>query len=173
MDKQNIVLVGFMGTGKTRTAQLLASQLSMDYVGIDDEIERREKMSINDIFRLKGESFFRKVEKEMVAFFSSGAGQVIDCGGGVVLDPENMRELGQSGHIFCLWADPAEIYRRVKDSPHRPLLNVEDPVEKIKQLLEERKEFYLKARFQVDTTGLSPLETVGEIRRILDVDGRQ
>ena len=89
----------------------------------------------------------------------------------MVLDPDNIRALGSSGHIFCLRADPVEIYGKVKDSPHRPLLNVEDPVGRIRQLLVERESFYLKADFQVDTTGLSPLETANEIRRMLDAHG--
>ena len=90
---KNIVLLGFMGTGKTAVAKRLADELKMKYISTDDIIEAREKRSINDIFAEDGESYFRKVEREAVKDVSSEDGAVIAAGGGVVLDAENLKNL--------------------------------------------------------------------------------
>ncbi|MGB3057214.1 MAG: shikimate kinase, partial [Candidatus Omnitrophota bacterium] len=96
---KNIVLVGFMGTGKTTIAKVLARSLGKKYVNTDDLIESREKKSINDVFKDDGEAYFRKVEKEVIKEASRQADQVIDAGGGVVLDPENMENLRMTGIV--------------------------------------------------------------------------
>jgi len=150
---KNIVLVGFMGTGKTVIAKRLARDLDKTYVSIDELIELREKRAINDIFRDNGEPYFRSVEKEVVKEVGQKTDQVVDTGGGVVLDDENMDNLKKNGIVVCLWADPKSIYERTKKHAHRPLLNVDDPEGRIKELLDLRKPFYEKAPHHVDTTG--------------------
>ena len=165
---RNIVLVGFMGTGKTAVGKVLAEKLNMRYVSIDGLIESREGRTIKDIFRDDGEPHFRRVEKEVVREISGAAGQVIDAGGGIVLDEENLRNLQKGGIVICLWAEAQTIDERTKGHGHRPLLNVDDPEKSIKDLLESRKPFYKKADFHVDTTGLDISAVAGRIERILD-----
>ncbi len=171
VNKNNIVLVGFMGTGKTAVARKLASKMSMRYVSVDEIVEKNEKRPISEIFRLEGEPYFRKLEKEIIKDLSAGSAQVIDCGGGAVVDQENLDNLRASGWVFCLWADPAEIFRRVGGSRGRPLLNVEDPMKKIEELLEKRKSCYMKADFHIDTTGKTPAVVAEEVRRTFDGAG--
>jgi shikimate kinase len=149
---KNIVLVGFMGTGKTTVAEFLAGKLKKPYVNIDDLIEKKEAKTINDIFRDQGESYFRKIEKEIVEEVSRHTDQIIDAGGGVVLDEENMKNLKRTGVVVCLWTDPEVILERTKEYKHRPLLNVEDPLRRIKELLEYRRPFYEKADIHIDST---------------------
>lgn len=165
---KNIVIIGFMGTGKTQTAKALADELSLEYVSVDELIEKKEDRSINDIFREDGEKYFRAVEKEIVKEVSEGENQVIDAGGGVVLDEENMKNLKKSGIVICLWASPKVIHERTKEHGHRPLLNVEDPEGKIRDLLDERKPFYEKADEHIDTSDMDLQSVVSNIKEILN-----
>ncbi len=155
---RNIVLVGFMGTGKTEVAKLLAGRLGMTYVSTDEIIEKKEKRPINEIFNKKGENYFRKIEKEAIKEASGAQNSVIDAGGGAVMDPENVKDLKANGIMVCLWADPEVILERTKRFSHRPLLNVENPLDKIKDLLDKRKPYYERADEHVNTSGLSPDE---------------
>lgn len=166
---KNIVLVGFMGTGKSVVGKQLARQLKMKFVSTDDIIEEREKKSIAEIFEKSGEPYFRKIEKEAVREVSNLDNFVIAAGGGVVLDDENMANLRKKGVIICLNAAPEKIYERTKLYKHRPLLNVENPIEKIRQLLNLRAPFYAKADYQIDAANKSVKEVAAEIRRILNV----
>ena len=160
---KNIALVGFMGTGKTTIAALLARELHAAYVDIDKMIEEKEGMMIVDIFSRKGEGYFRKVEKDIVAQITSHNGKIIACGGGVVLDEENVHNLKRNGVMICLEATAEVILRRTKNYEHRPLLNVDDPRLKIEDMLEERRPYYAKADYSIDTSGLSTAEVVGKI----------
>jgi len=169
MNMKNIVLVGFMGTGKTAVAKKLARKLGAKFVSTDDIIEAREKRPITDIFAKDGEPYFRKVEKDVVREVSTMKNVVIAAGGGVVLDSENMRNLKATGVVVCLDATPEEILKRTEMVSHRPLLNVPSPIEKIKELLEKRKPFYAKADHAVDTTGKKIDEVLKEIIDILGI----
>jgi shikimate kinase len=164
----NIVLVGFMGTGKTVVAKALAQDLGMRYVSVDDLIEKREKITIKDIFEKQGEQYFRKLEKEIVLEVSGMRGRVVDPGGGIVLDEENMRNLKNSGIVICLWAEPETIHERTRLNAHRPLLNVKDPLGRIKEMLETRRPFYNGADLHVQTDGLDVKQVVEKIKRIVD-----
>lgn len=169
---KNIILVGFMGTGKTAVAKALARELGMTYVSVDELIVAREKRPIKDIFRDNGEPYFRNVEKEVVAEISAKEGQVIDTGGGVVLDAVNMGRLRTGGVVVCLWASPETVYERTSRSKQRPLLNVDDPLGRIKELLEYRRPFYEKADFHVMTDGANVASVVEKVRKIVDEDGK-
>ncbi len=149
---KNIVIVGFMGTGKTAVSRVLADVLNMRLVSTDDMIEERENMAINEIFTEKGEPYFRKAESEVIGEVSRLEDAVIDAGGGVVLNAENVNALKKNGLVFCLNATPYEILERTSRYQHRPLLKVADPLGKIKDLLEKRKEYYESADFQIDTS---------------------
>lgn len=164
---RNIALVGFMGTGKSEVAKALAEKLGMNYVSTDDMVVLEEGgRSIHDIFKEKGEPYFRDVEARSVKKASEVKSVVIDCGGGVVLRDENMRSLKKNGTVICLTAKPEVIYQRVKGHRHRPLLNVADPPAEIRRLLTERAPFYGKADYTVDT---SDLAVAGVVERILKI----
>ena len=163
---KNIVIVGFMGTGKTVIAKRLAEEMKRSYVSTDDLIEKKENRTIRAIFREEGEPYFRGVEKEVIKEVASRDNQVIDAGGGVVLDSENIDILKKTGIMVCLWAQPKTIYERTREYGHRPLLNVEDPEGKIKELLDCRRPFYEKADHHIDTTELNIDEIVSRIRKI-------
>jgi len=164
----NIVLVGFMGTGKTTIGKLIAQALNMEFVDTDGLIEKREGVSINDIFSKKGEPYFRKVEREVIAQVSKNGGSVIDAGGGAVIDEDNVKDLKKNGVIFCLNAAPEEILRRAGKYTHRPLLNVADPLAEIKKLLKKREEYYKRADYQIDTAGKSADQVSKEIIEIYE-----
>lgn len=164
---KNIVLVGFMGTGKTAAAKALAHETGKKYVSTDELIEEHEGKAISDIFKEKGEPYFRRVEKEVLKGVMEGTDQIVDAGGGVVLDDENIKNIKKNGVMICLWASPEVIYKRTKRHTHRPLLNVEDPRKKIKEILNFRKPFYDKADFHIETRSMDIKEVVGEIIKIM------
>ena len=118
---KNIVLVGFMGSGKTTIATKLASRLKARYVSTDDLIVEREKRTINEIFTKSGEDYFRDVEGRVIKEISGQEGLVIDAGGGAVLREENMTNLKSNGVVICLTADDETIMARTKKYKHRVL----------------------------------------------------
>lgn len=150
MTKKNIVLIGFMGSGKSLTSNKLAGVLKRKVFSTDKLIEEREGRVISDIFRDSGEAYFRKVEKEVVQAVSEQTGIILDCGGGVVLDSENMANLKKNGLVFYLSAPPQRIYNNIKGQKHRPLLDVEDPPSRVRELLEARKPYYEQADIIID-----------------------
>jgi len=163
---RNIVLIGFMGTGKTTIATQVARDLRMRYVSTDDCIEKREKRTINEIFTTDGEEYFRDVESEIVRELSAQEGLVIDTGGGVVVREENLAILRSGGMVICLTADPDVVMERTKKYKHRPLLNVEDPKARIRALLAKRAPLYAKADHSIDTGMLTARQVVAKIVEI-------
>mgnify|MGYP001576277724 CR=1 FL=1 len=163
----NIILVGFMGTGKSVVGKKLAAKLDRDFVELDDMIETREKMPIKDIFEKKGEPYFRLVEKEVVKEAAHRKDIVISAGGGVIIDEENFKNLKNSGTIICLKASPETILKRTIGLKTRPLLNVQDPKKKIEELLKKREPYYNKADFSINTDNLSIGSIVLKIMSLL------
>ena len=163
---KNIVLVGFMGTGKTTIAKALAKKLGMKYISTDRLIEEKERSTIHEIFSKKGEKYFREAEKSIIKDVSRMENIVLDAGGGAVIDPENVRRFKEKGIVISLWAEPEEILERTKKYTHRPLLDVGDPLARIKELLLARKPFYDRADYHVNTSGVSKAELTAVIERI-------
>ena len=123
-DSRNIVLTGFMGTGKTTVGRLLAQQLGYEFVDTDQIIEERHG-KIGDLFRSAGEEAFRRIERELASELADRERLVIATGGRMMLDPQNVASLSRNGRVFCLVATPDEIFDRVvHDSSRveRPLL---------------------------------------------------
>lgn len=160
---KNIVLTGFMGTGKTEIGRILSKKLGAKLIDIDTEIEKRQKMTITEIFKQHGEQRFRDIESEVIKEIADAENAVISTGGGAVLRQENIDNLRKKGIIICLMASPETILKRTRHNKDRPLLQVENPLQKIKELIEFRKPFYEKADLMVDTEGKNPLEVVEEI----------
>jgi len=168
--KKNIVLTGFMGAGKSVIAKKLESILKRRLVSTDGLIVDREKRPITDIFKDSGEDYFRKVESEVVGEISAQEGLIVDCGGGIVLNEDNVVNLKRTGIVFYLSATPEVIYKRVKDQKHRPLLNVDDPLKAIKELLEKRELLYLKADHTINTSDKTIEQVAEEIIKLLPHD---
>ena len=163
--KENIILIGFMGVGKTSLGKLLASKLGRAFIDLDEKIERDANMTIPEIFEKHGEKYFRELEKAAVKEVTTRKNLVIATGGGTVKDEENLQLLKNSGVIICLTTEPEEIFRRTEKRGERPVLDGggNERLETIKKLLAEREKFYSQADFHVDTTDWSPLQIVNEI----------
>jgi shikimate kinase len=163
MSSENIILTGFMGTGKTTVGRTLAAELGYEFVDTDVLIESRIGMSIAEFFREQGEAAFRKIESELAQELSHRQGLVISTGGRMMLDPTNALALSKTGLVFCLVAAPEEILQRVSgDGNVRPLLQGPDSLEQIVELLEQRAEGY--KRFpQIETTGKLPQTIAHEL----------
>jgi shikimate kinase len=160
---KNIVLTGFMGTGKTAVGKTLARKLGYTLIDVDAEIEKEQKTTIANIFKEHGEPKFREIESEVIKKLSEIENAVISTGGGAVLRQENMDNLRKNGVIVCLMASPETILKRTCNNNDRPLLQVEDPLQKIKELLEFRKPYYEKADIMIDTNEKSPAEVAEKI----------
>lgn len=160
---KNLILTGFMGTGKTEVGRELARLLTMKLIDIDTEIIKSAKMSINQIFEQFGEQKFRDMETEMIEKVSCEKNVVISTGGGAVLKQENMEALKKTGRVICLMATPETILRRTSGTSERPLLQVEKPLEKVNELLNFRQPFYEKADLIIDTEDKTPLQIAEEI----------
>lgn len=160
---RNIVLTGFMGTGKTAVGKEISRRLSMRFVDIDQEVEKAEALPIKDIFARKGEAYFRKIETEMIRKHSSEKRIVIATGGGAVLREENLAALRENGLIFCLTARPDTIHDRTSRNDDRPLLKGDDRMQKIVELLNSRSPLYAQAGILIDTDDKTPLQVADEI----------
>jgi shikimate kinase len=162
-EQRNIVLTGFMGIGKSTVSRDLARMTGLRAVELDDEVERAAGMSIKEIFEKHGEVRFRDMETEQIRRVSGGTGQVISTGGGAVMREENMEALRAGGVVVCLWAEVETILERTGRNSDRPLLNVEDPEAKVRELLSLREPYYKKADIIVHIEGKSPREVAEEI----------
>jgi shikimate kinase len=163
---QNIVLIGFMGTGKSRVGRLLAERLGYAFVDMDAMIEEREGRAISLIFAESGEPFFRALERALVQELAGKGNQVIATGGGIVLNADNIRDFSRTGLVVCLTAAPEVILSRVQHETHRPLLATGDKLSKIKELLVRRQPLYEAIPNRIETGDLTP-EAVAA--RILDM----
>lgn len=166
MSRRNIVLMGFMGTGKTTVGRILADRLGMAFVDMDRLIESRERRAIADIFARDGEPAFRRMERALVQELAAQGGQVIATGGGVVLNPQNVADYGRTGLVVCLMAEPAIILSRVLDETHRPLLEGGDKAQRIVSLLETRRPLYEAIPNRVETSRLSAAEVADRIESL-------
>ena len=140
-----------MGAGKTTLAEILSARTEKPVISTDALIVEQQGKPITAIFSEDGEPFFRACERKVVQEVSQKDGVIIDCGGGIVLNPENLADLRQRGVIFYLSATADVIYARIKDQQHRPLLNTPHPRDKIDELLEKRLAFYEQADHIIDT----------------------
>lgn len=161
--KDNIVLTGFMGSGKTTVGRELAKRLGMDFLDTDVYIENRTGKSIPAIFAEEGEEAFRKLETETLMYLrNTVSNTVFSTGGGMPLREENARLLKEIGTVYYLAAAPSVIYDRVKDNTDRPLLQGPEPYQRICQLMRQRKSLYERASDVVIDTNFNDLEEIME-----------
>jgi shikimate kinase len=154
MKIHNVVLVGFMGTGKSTIGKYLADQLGWIHIDTDQRIETDEAVSIAEIFNLQGESYFREIESRVIREIMGQQGQVISTGGGAVLAEANRQQMLDNSLVVALTADEQTIINRVSRDRNRPLLQG-DVRQKVSQLLEQREHAYDFAHMQIDTSNLS------------------
>lgn len=171
-EKPNLYLVGFMGTGKTTLGRRVARALGYEFVDSDVEIEKSCGMKISDIFAKFGEKKFREMERKFLEGGHRDSGCVVACGGGLVCFP-GMPELVRSkGVCIVLFASAEEIYERVKNGKSRPLLNVDNPLERINSLLKDRTPAYLKSGIAI-SAGPDMAETEAHILRVYRAEIRR
>jgi 3-dehydroquinate synthase len=167
----NVVLTGFMGTGKTTVGRLLADDLGFEFVDTDQLIEQRHG-PIPDVFARRGEEGFRDIERSIAAELATKTGLVISTGGRMMLDPANVRALSANGRVFCLVATPEEVFERVTNDPsrvERPLLQVPDPRQRIVELMSERDRQY--RRFpQLVTDAMTPQDVARDLQAVTSSD---
>jgi shikimate kinase/3-dehydroquinate synthase len=164
---RNLILTGFMGTGKTSVGQEIARRLGCEFVDMDALIQAREGLTVADIFE-RGEAHFRRLEASVCRELAAQAGQVIATGGGALIPDENREILSASGPIVCLTASPNEILRRLEGARDRPLLDVPDRRGRIAALLAERAKTYRRIPLQVDTTGLTVAQVADRVMAVID-----
>jgi len=167
-DSGNIIITGFMGTGKTAVGRKVARLLGRPFVDMDAEIRKRAGKSIHDIFAEDGESTFRGMEAALCEELSAQRELVIATGGGALVDPTNRKRMMLSGTVVCLSCNVDEIARRVGRNPHRPLLDVADPRAEIERLLAQRHAAYAAIPWQIEASGLS-IEDVAA--RVIEIAG--
>lgn len=155
-----------MGTGKTAVGKELAKKKKWRFLDLDELIELREKRTIADIFTQQGEPYFRRAEKQVLKEVAKEKKFVVTCGGGVVINPDNIRTMKETGIIICLSASPQVILARTSTYRHRPLLNVADPKKQIELLLKLRAPYYAKADKTIDTSKMSVKEAVDKIIKL-------
>jgi shikimate kinase len=164
---KNIYLVGFMATGKTSAGRELAKKKKWQFVDLDELIELREKRAIGDIFAKEGEPYFRRIEKRVLKEVAKEKKFVVACGGGIVLDKDNIAIMKNTGTLVCLSAAPEVILKRACGYAHRPLLNVKEPAKQIELLLKLRAPYYALADKTIDTSRVSLKEVVDNILKII------
>ncbi|MBM4152411.1 MAG: shikimate kinase [Kiritimatiellaceae bacterium] len=162
MKKQNIILIGFMGTGKTATGRVLATRTGMPWIDMDERIEQRQQKTISEIFAQNGEPAFRAMERELVQELSQLTGYIISTGGGVVLNPDNISDFEKTGLVVCLTASPETILQRLETDTSRPLLSGDRKNQSV-TLLEKRKPLYNAIPHQINSDRLNPEERADAI----------
>lgn len=158
-DIRNLVLVGFMGVGKSTVGHQLANELGFEFVDTDEVIEKQTGMKISDIFSNAGEPAFRDLERKVVVEMADWKDKVVATGGGLVAQPGNLERLKENALVVCLWAGPSTIHQRTKHQSHRPILQTEDPEAKITELLAAREPFYKQADLLISTE-LRPIREI-------------
>ncbi len=164
-EKRNLILCGFMATGKTSVGKRLAELLGYEFIDMDAAIEAEEGVTIPQIFSSRGEAAFRALESRMVEKIARRSRCVIATGGGTIVNPQNLEKLRRCGVIINLTADIQTILLRAGSGEDRPMLHAEDREKRIRTLMELRAPAYAQADFAVDTSSLSIDEVA---QRIVD-----
>lgn len=169
----NIILEGFMGSGKTTVSELLSEKLDLELIDTDEAISDAEGCSISEIFEVQGEQAFRDMETELIEMLVNDHVRetVISLGGGLPVREQNRELLKKCGKVVFLKASPEEVYNRIKGDTSRPLLQCEDPLERIRKMQEDRAEAYEEAAdIIIDTDSKTPETIVSEIIGSLGIE---
>lgn len=165
--KSNLILIGFMGSGKSTVGKLLAKSLEMNFFDTDLEIEKEQNLAIKDIFTNYGEAYFRDLEKKMSIKLSKVSNAVISTGGGIILNDENIKNLKYDGVVFFLDVNRRTLYNRLINDTDRPLLSGDELWAKINSVLDSRIDKYRSSSdFIIKVKDEIPYETTEDIKRI-------
>lgn len=169
MRKENVILIGFMGSGKSTVGITLSYRLQYVLSDTDKMIEKKEGRSISEIFAVEGEEYFRQKETELLEKLKEEKGkQIFAVGGGTPLRAENRKLLRELGTVVYLKTSPEAVYERLRGDTTRPLLQGDDPMKKIRTLLGEREEIYREtADIITETDRKRPAQIAGEIEKVL------
>lgn len=168
MKRTNVILVGFMGTGKTSVGREIAARRGMSFVDMDERIVQQQGKAVSRIFAEDGEPTFRAMERAMVGELAVGTNQVIAPGGGIVLNPLNIQDFAATGIVVCLRASVETLLKRLEGDTTRPLLAAPDKKERMQALMEARKALYDAVPYQVETSGLDVKAVADRILAIYD-----
>ena len=190
---KNIILVGFMASGKSHVGRILAQRTGRPLADSDELIVARAGKSVERIFAEDGEAAFRTLERAVISELCAGSGRIISAGGGAFVDPDNRRTMRAGGQVFCLHARPETIYKRLAatnpgsdipepDNPEsaddnpgaapvRPLLAGDNPLERIRELLAQRAPAYNQAHHRIDTDTLAPEQVAERVLELFQSDG--
>ena len=155
-------LIGMMGSGKSSVGKLLANKLQFSNIDIDKEIEKGEKLSINEIFEKKGENYFREIESKYLLRKRKSA--VVSCGGGIILNKQNREFLRTSGYTIYLKSSIPTLEKRLLNKNSRPLLNNDNLKETLKNIYNKRKKLYTSA---ANTTVITDRRSVKEVCELI------
>lgn len=162
----NLVLVGFMGSGKSCVGRIAAAELGLRFADLDHVIEQREGMSISRIFETKGEEEFRRIESEVAEAASRESGQVLATGGGIVLRPVNLQRLGATGVVVHLSVTAECAWSRVRGHSHRPLVAGPEGEARVRELLAKRQPLYDAIPLSVEGSNRPPRDVAADVVRI-------
>lgn len=161
----NLYLVGFMGVGKSAIGRKVARELRYRFIDSDHQIEKNVGKKIPEIFANEGEAAFRKMEREFVESGHPAGSCVVSCGGGLVIEEGMSDLLKKKGVVVCLFASVESVIERTSRNANRPLLNVENPEERVRQLLAEREPIYMNSGACITTEGRTIAEVVRHVVR--------
>lgn len=161
--EKNIILIGFMGSGKTSVGKILADSIGFDFIDTDETILKRENSSsIKQIFDTKGENYFREQERGIVKEIAIKKDSVIATGGGVIKDKENMDALRLNGVVVFMKCSPEVILKRIGNKTDRPII-YNKSAEEIEEIMKEREEFYANHDILIDVSALTPIDAAKAI----------
>lgn len=169
----NLYLIGFMGVGKSAVGRTAARQLRMRFLDSDHCIEEKAGRPISRIFAEEGEASFRRMEREFIESGHPAEGTVVACGGGLPIQPGMRELLLEKGVVICLFANPDTILERTSGNSRRPLLNVEDPKDRIQRLLDEREKIYMRTGIGISAEGRSLQDVVSNVVRVYRREARR
>ena len=170
---RNIILVGFMASGKSAVGSVIADRLGWTLVDTDDRIVSSAGKSISDIFAELGEKYFREQEEEVISKLCQESGLVISAGGGAFISQHNRDLMLSTGMVVFLNARPDTLFRRIlndeqKGAPKRPLLSGDISLDRLSELLATRIEYYRMARHHVDTDDMTPEQIADSLLALYD-----
>ncbi len=162
--KENIILVGLMGAGKSTIGRNLAKSLNMEFFDSDRVIEERTGVDISTIFEIEGEQGFREREEQVIAELCQKENIVLATGGGCVLREVNRKHLREGGHVIYLRTSAELLYSRIRYDKSRPLMQTKSPINTLKKLLDDREPYYLEVADIVMMTGKQKVSVI--VRRV-------
>lgn len=162
---RNIVITGFMGTGKSTVGRLVAAELEREFVDMDSLIEARERRPISRIFTEAGEPYFRRLEADLCRELAERTGLVVATGGGALVPHSNLQVMACAGLVICLDCEPEILWRRIGHSDDRPLLAAKDATRftRLAALLVERQPAYARIQHHIDVTHLEPEDVAARV----------